>query len=218
MRFKVFQRLKSDLHFRIKAFLCVSIAFNLAYACFLWITGWIYHSKWFFVMSVYYGLLVIARIFIFVQIDPKERLRSKLLTMRTCGYFLLLINLVVSTMIFILLYGGHSVKHHEITVITLATYTFSSLTVAIVNSIKYYKKNAHVYFCAKLIGLISASVSLITLTNTMLATFGEDTARLRSIVLPILSVAVSIFIIASATLMIRKANLDFRELKNEKER
>ncbi len=168
-------------------------------------------------MSIYYGLLSIARIFMFSQIHPNKTRLSKIKTMRACGVFLLLINLAVSTMMFILLYGNPPVKHHEITVITLATYTFSTLTVAIYNSVKYLRKNDHVYACVKLISLICASVSLTTLTNTMLATFGDENMLLRSIILPILCVAVSIFIIVSAILMIRKANIDIRTAKNEQQ-
>ena len=107
---------------------------------------------------------------------------------------------------------------YEITVIALATYTFSSLTVAIVSSIKQLRKNDYVYACVKAISLISASVSLVTLTNTMLVTFGEENVLLRSIILPLLSGTVAVFIIVSAVFMIRKANLNLRKLGNEQER
>ena len=213
----IFDKIKKDTHFRIKTFLFLSFVFNVAYSIFLLIVSQIYSSKWFFVMSIYYGLLSSARIFILTQINPEKELRSKITTMRACGYFLLLINIVVSSMMFILIYGNTIIKHHEITVITLATYTFSSLSFAIISSLKQLKQNNHVYSCAKIISLTSASVSLATLTNTMLATFGEDNLLLRSIVLPILCGAITIFIIVSAFLMVYKATLDLRKLKNEKE-
>ena len=213
----IFDKIKKDTHFRIKTFLFLSFVFNVAYSIFLLIVSQIYSSKWFFVMSIYYGLLSSARIFILTQINPEKELRSKITTMRACRYFLLLINIVVSSMMFILIYGNTIIKHHEITVITLATYTFSSLSFAIISSLKQLKQNNHVYSCAKIISLTSASVSLATLTNTMLATFGEDNLLLRSIVLPILCGAITIFIIVSAFLMVYKATLDLRKLKNEKE-
>ena len=213
-----FERIKSDVAFRIKLFLCLSFIFNIAYSIFLYVIGRIYSSKWFLVISIYYGLLSLSRIFVFLQISPKKRLVSKIKTMRVCGFFLLSINLVFSTMMFILIYGNQYVQHHEITVITLATYTFTSLTIAIINTIKYLRKNDHLHSCAKLISLISASVSIVTLTNTMLSTFGENEPLLRSIVLPLLSAFIALFIIACAFLMIRKANLDLRILENGKER
>ena len=58
---------------------------------------------------------------------------------------------------------------------------------------------------------------MATLTNTMLATFGEDNLLLRKIILPLLCGAIAIFIIVCAILMIRKATIDIRTLKNEEE-
>ena len=213
-----FERIKIDTTFRIKLFLCLSFIFNIAYSGFLFVVSQMYSSKWFFVTAIYYGLLSVARIFVYLQISPQKQLVSKIKTMRACGCFLLSINLVFSTMMFILIYGNQYIKHHEITVITLATYTFTSLTMAIISSIKHLSKNDYLNSCAKIISLISASVSIVTLTNIMLSTFGEDNSLLRSIILPILSGFVSVFIIVCGILMIHKANLDLRKLKNGKER
>ena len=209
------KEIKDNIKFRIKLFLLISLVFNFGYAIFLFAVSQAYFSKWFFVMSIYYALLSIARIFIFFAINPKKSLREKILAMRVCGYFLLLLNLVVSAMVFLLIYTAPYAKYHEIIVITLAAYTFSALTIAIVNIVRYLKKNEYVYSCVKVISLISASVSMLTLTNTMLATFGSDNECLRSIILPILSGVVAIFIIVCAILMIKKANNDLKVLKNE---
>ena len=209
------KKIKDNIEFRIKLFLLISLIFNFGYAIFLFVVSQVYFSKWFLVMSLYYALLSTARIFIFFEINPKNSLRKKILIMRACGYFLFLLNLVVSVMIFLLIYTAPYTKYHEIIVITLATYTFSALTIAIVNIVRYLKKNEYVYSCVKVISLISASVSMLTLTNTMLATFGSDNECLRSIILPILSGVVAIFIIVCAILMIKKANNDLKVLKNE---
>jgi hypothetical protein len=163
-------------------------------------------------------MLFFVRVFIFMQSNPQKGLCAKIKVMRASGYFLTLLNIVVSVMMFLLIYTAQSVKHHEITVISLAAYTFSSFTIAILSSVKHLKGNNYVYSCVKIISLISASVSMVTLTNTMLATWGEETMLLRDIVLPILSGTVSIFIIVCAILLIRKANLDLRVLKNEEKR
>ena len=213
----IIEKLKNDTHFRIKSFLLLSLFFNVAYSMFLFVISRVYSSMWFLVMSVYYGLLSVARIFVFAHTDQTKQLRSKKITMRVCGYFLFLINLVVAIMMFILIFDNHNIKHHEIVVITLATYSFTSLTVAIISSIKYLRQNDYVYSCVKIISLISASVSLVTLTNTMLITFGEENSSLRSIILPILSGGVSIFIIACAVFMIHTANSDLRTSENGKE-
>ena len=212
---EVFARIKKDSHFRIKAFLRASMLLNVAYAIFLFVTARIYDSEWFLVMAAYYALLSVARGFVFAQINAKRGSHAKIVTQIICGCFLLLINVVVSVMMFILMGGSNSIKHHEIIVITLATYTFTSLTFAIIGSIRHLKQGNRVYFCAKIISLTSASVSLVTLTNTMLITFGQEQILLRSIILPILCAAVAIFIIVCAVLMIVKANIELKRLRNE---
>lgn len=211
------KRIKKDTEYRIKTFLILSLVFNFAYSIFLFIISQIFSSKWFLVMYAYYTVLSIVRLFIFFQTAPNKTVKKRIITMYVCGIFLFLVNVVVSVMTFILIYTAVPIKHHEITVITLATYTFSALASAIVSSVKQIRQNNHVFSCIKLVSLISASVSMVNLTNVMLATFG-DGGYLRNIILPIFSGVVSIFIIFCAILMTRKAVFDLRELKNEKER
>ena len=199
-------------------FLLLSFIVNVIFSVFLFVVGNIYSSNWFFAVSIYYALLSMTRIFIFFQTSPKKPIETRIKNMRTCGYFVLLISLVFSAMMFVLIYGNQHVKHHEITVITLATYTFTSLTFSIINVIKYFRKANYIYSSATIISLISTSISIVTLTNTMLFTFGETNVMLRSITLPILSGIVSVFINTCAILMIRKTSIDLRKLRNEKER
>lgn len=216
--FGFLQRIKKDNRYRIKLFLRVSFILNIVYSAFLLIISQVYLSKWFLAVSFYYALLAIVRVFLFTRIKSEKTEREKIKTIRVCGYFLFLINGAISVMMFLLIRERQTVTYHEITVITLATYTFSALTVAIVSSIKFLREKDRLYACVKIISLVSANVSIVTLTNTMLATFGEGDFALRSIILPLISGFVAVFIIVSAIIMIRKANLYLRIFKNEEER
>ena len=211
------KRIKIDAHFKVTLLLTISLICNLIYAVFMFVVSQIYKSKWFLVMSAYYAVLSMARGFIFLQIKWKKTPTQKLKTMRVCGGFLLLVNLVVSVMMFLLIYENRPVKHHEITVITLATYTFSVLTFAVISGVKSFKKKDYAYTCIKALSLISANVSLVTLTNTMLATFGAGNDSLRRVILPILSGFVALFIVVCAVAMIVKSEQALRKIKNEKE-
>ena len=210
-------RLKKDRRFRIKFFLFLSFLFNFFYASFLFVVSRIYNSRWFFVMFIYYALLSFLRMFIFFQIFYEKPRSQRIRVVRVCGYFLFLVNLAVSTMMLVLINTTPNLQYHEITVITLATYTFSALTFAIVGGVKYLKEKDYLYACVKSVSLISASVSLVTLTNTMLATFGDGDTSLRRIVLPLLSGVVAILIVVCAVVMIVKSEQALRKIKNEKE-
>ncbi len=217
MRFTILKRVKKEAEFRIKFFLCLSFLFNFFYASFLFVISQIYTSRWFFVMSVYYALLSLLRVFIFLHVTREKSSVQRIGLMRTCGYFLFLINLAVSSMMFVLIYTDQRIVHHEITVITLATYTFSVLTFAVIGGVKSFKKKDYAYTCIKALSLISANVSLVTLTNTMLATFGTGNDSLRRVILPILSGVVALFIVVCAVAMIVKSEQALRKIKNEKE-
>jgi hypothetical protein len=72
--------------------------------------------------------------------------------------------------------------HHQITTITIAAYTFTSLTLSIINLVKYKKYNSPIYNTAKTISLIAACVSMITLTTTMLTTFDNSDETFRKVI------------------------------------
>lgn len=218
MRIALLKRMRNDIGFRIKLFLCISFVFNFLYATFLFLLSRIYSSQWFLIMAIYYALLCIVRVFISCELNSEKPLRNQIKLIRICGYFLFLLNFVVSVGMLVLFYTIKDISYHEITVIALATYTFCSLTIAIITSVRHLKNNDYIYFCVKMMSLISASVSMVTLTNTMLGTWGKENIALRSIILPILSVVVAIFILVCAILMIKKAHYDLRILKNERKR
>lgn len=137
---------------------------------------------------------------------------------RACGIILLVMNLALALMIFFMVYWNRTFHHHEITTIALAAYTFTSLTRAIINIIKYRKYNSPVYSASKAISLASACVSMLILESTMLTTFGAETMSLteRRIFLGVSGGVISAFIIAMAVYMIARATKKIRLQKTRK--
>ncbi len=207
-----------NANFKTNAMIATSVAFSLVYAIFLLVQGILYHSGWFYVMSAYYLLLFAMRCYVFAKVVQNNSPRAKTATMGVCGYCLLGLNVVVSVSMFVLIYTNRAVDYHVITVISLATYTFYSIAMAIVGSVKQFRQNNPVYLSAKAISMVSTSVSLVNLTNTMLATFGDDSPALKSVILPILSAFVTLFITTCAILLICKSKQDLRKLDNEEKR
>ena len=136
----LFCKLKKDPHFRIKFFLGITIIYNLSYSVFLLVFALWQYSKWFLLIAIYYALLFVVRVIMYFNAKPKKGVLTKLKTLRCCGYFLLLVNVVVSAMMFVLVNEKQYAKYHEITVITLAVYTFAALTIAIIGNVGHFKK------------------------------------------------------------------------------
>lgn len=146
-------------------------------------------------------------------------MRMELIRYRTCGWIFLVMNMTLTVITFFMIYWNRTFEHHEITTITLAAYTFTSFTMAIINLVKYRKYNSPVLSAGKAISLAAACVSMMTLESTMLTTFGDGTMNLtaRRIMLGATGAVVSIFIIVMAIYMVVQSNKKIKSLNNREE-
>lgn len=196
-----------DVHFRKKIMLFASFIWNTAYALLQTGLGFTHKSFWFFSLAVYYTTLSVMRLSLFrhtSRYKPGEKMYSELKKFRNCGFIFLVTNLALSLMIFFMVYRNRTFHHNEITTITLAAYTFTSLTVAIVNVIRKRHTDNPVFSASQAIALASACVSILTLESTMLTTFGDGSLSLadRRILLGVSGAVISVFIIGMAVHMI----------------
>ena len=196
-----------DTRFRMNVSLYGSLIWNTAYALLQLGMGFWHHTFWFYSMAGYYITLAVMRFFLVRHTSrhkPVEKMKEELIKYRTCGWIFLLMNLTLSVMVFFMVYWNRTFHHHEITTITMATYTFTAFTMAVINMVKYRKYNSPVYSASKAISLAAASVSMLTLESTMLTTFddGNTDALTRKILLGATGGVVSVFIIIMAIYMI----------------
>lgn len=201
----------SDAHLRIKVTLGASVLWNGGYALFQLALGIYHRSVWFYALTGYYLTLAAMRWFLMhhtLHYDPGEQMRQELRRYRACGWVFLLLNLALSVMIFLMIRQNRAIRHHEVTTIALAAFTFTSLTMAIVNVVKYRKFNSPIFSASKAISLASACVSMLTLENTMLTTFSDESmgAGTRRLYLALSGGAVSVLIVCMAVYMIVRAN------------
>lgn len=201
----------SDTRLRMNVTLCGNVLWNGAYAALQLGLG-IYHSSvWFYSLFVYYAVLAAMRFFIVrhtLRHNPGERMISELKRYGVCGWIFLFMNTALSGMMFYMIKGNADVRHHEIITIAMAAYTFTTLTFAITGVIKYRKYNSPAMSAAKMISLTAACVSMLTLENTMLNTFGNADMTLgkRRLFLSFSGGAVAVFIIVTAIYMIVASN------------
>ena len=213
---------QDDTRLRVNVSLYGTLIYNTAYALLQLGMGFWHHTFWFYSLAGYYISLAVMRFFLVRHTRRHrsgEKMPEELVKYRACGIVFLIMNLALALIIFFMVYWNRTFKHHEITTIALAAYTFTSLTFAIVNTVKYRKYNSPVYSASKAISLASACVSMLTLESTMLTTFGEETMSLtgRRILLGISGGVISAFIIAMAIYMIVKGTKKIKLLRAVKE-
>lgn len=212
---------QDDTRLRINISLYGTLIYNTAYALLQLGMGFWHHTFWFYSLAGYYISLAVMRFFLVRHTsrhNPGEKMMDELKKYRACGIVFLIMNLSLALIIFFMVYWNRTFNHHEITTIALAAYTFTSLTLAIINTVKYRKYNSPVYSASKAISLASACVSMLTLESTMLTTFGNGTISLteRRILLCISGGVISAFIITMAIYMIIQANKKIKLLKIKK--
>ncbi len=209
----------SDVHLRTSLTLYASLLWNTAYALFqLWL-GITHSTFWYYSLAGYYICLALMRFFLSAHTRKHlagEKMYEELKKYRACGWIFLVMNLVLSLMIFFMIYWNRTFEHDQITTIALAAYTFTTFTTAMIGLVKYRKYNSPVYTASKAISMAAACVSMITLTSAMLTTFGSaEEVFFRKLMLALLGGAVAIFITAMAIYMIRESTKKMKALKAE---
>lgn len=212
-----------DRRFRISVTLIGTLVWNGIYAFFQLGLGIYHHSLWFYALSVYYASLALMRLSLAhytVHHEPGQWLRREFGLYRACGAVFLVMNLALTVIIFYMVFQGRTLRHHEITTISLAAHTFTTLTMSIVNVIKYRRLGSPVFSASKDISLAAALVSMLTLESTMLVTFnnGSLTPFARKLFLGLSGGAVSLFIVSMAIYMIVHASKAIKLLEPEYEK
>ena len=219
---KYARRWQDDTRLRVNVSLYGSLAWNALYGIFqLWL-GFYHHTFWFYSLGAYYICLGVMRFFLArhtTRYAPGERMQTELKKYRACGIVFLVMNLALALIIFFMVYWNRTFEHHMITAIAMAAYTFTALTTAIINVIKYRKYNSPVFSASKAISLAAALVSMLTLESTMLTTFGDGTmtAIERKWMLGATGGAISVLIVATAIYMIVIGTKKLGQLKTEVE-
>ena len=198
---------QDDTRLRVNVSLYGSFAWNSLYGIFqLWL-GFYHHTFWFYSLGAYYICLAIMRLFLVRHTSkyvPGEKMESELKKYRACGWIFLVMNLALAVIIFFMIYWNRTFEHHMIIAIAMAAYTFMSLTISIINVIKYRKYNSPVFSASKAISLAAALVSMLTLESTMLTTFGGGTMTdvAQKLMLGATGGVISFLIVAMAFYMI----------------
>lgn len=209
---------QDDTRLRVNVSLYGTLIYNTAYALLQLGMGFWHHTFWFYSLAGYYICLAAMRFFLArytIKHKPGEKMREELIRYRLCGWIFLVMNLALSLMVFFMVYWNRTLRHHEITTIALAAYTFTAFTMAIINMVKYRKYNSPVYSASKAISLASACVSMLTLEATMLTTFGAGTMGTitRKIFLGCTGGVISVFVVVMAIYMIRQSSKKLKDLK-----
>ena len=214
-------RYRSDPDFRVRVSLTGSLAGNGLYVAINALSIALYHSYWFAVLTVYYGIMVLMRILL-MDYARQHKLGTDMggewKRSRACAAIMLTVNLALSGAVLMILYQNKGKDYGNILIFAIAAYTFYSTIHAITSIIKYRKYRSPVMTTAKIVSLTSALVSMLNLETAMFAAFGQDMPPEDQRLMIILTGAgVSITIVTLSLYLIIRANKALKEARNNKE-
>ena len=210
----------SDAALRVKISLYGSLGINVLYAIMQLGLGIYHHSVWFYALAGYYVILALMRFFLLSE-ARKGRLGQDLahefLLYRLCGIMLLLINIALSVIVTMVVWVNKGFEHHYIVTIAMAAYTFYTLTMSIINIVRYRRYKSPVMSSAKALSLVAAMVSMLSLETAMLTAFGteDNTPMFRQIITGCTGAVVCVAVLAIAVHMIVYSTKRMRELREK---
>ena len=159
----------------------VSLLFNTVYAVAYMALGIVVHSWWFITGGVCYAVLAVAR-FSLLQIRRRadgdygiERFAG-----RFTGILLMMLAICIVGINVLSIVEERGTRHHEIVMIAIATYTFTRITLAIIEMLKAKRSPSPVTKALRNLSLSAAAISLYSMQRSMLVTFpGMAAAEIR---------------------------------------
>lgn len=218
-RAPVIRRYFTDITFNMHVSLYRSLALNVLYAIMKFAFSVYYRSVWFGTLAVYYLLLAVTRFALLHYASRNtfgENMKSEWKRYRLCGVVLLLMNLALTGVIIMVVQDNAGFHYPGTLIYIMAMYAFYSITVAIINVIKYRKYRSPVMSAAKVLHLAAAMVSMLALETAMLAQFGKSSEEyFRTIMTGCTGGAVCASILGIAVYMVCRSTIKIKAIKQE---
>lgn len=207
---KYSHRYLTDKELRMNFSMYRGLIIGIGFAVFKTITGLLYHTPWLYAMAGYNVIMSLMRFVVVYQTQRKglteeDKEKRANISAWICGWLMMVLNIAVSVIMYMVIVLKQTIEYHEIVVIALAAYTFYCFTMAVINVVKYRKKD-FVYSTIKNIDLVKAIVSVFTLQVAMLTRFGEEGTMDMGLMNTLTGIAVTIAINTLVALMLARTN------------
>ncbi len=149
-----------------------SLTLNFFYATGNCIVGFLAQSWWFITVGAYYAVLTTTR-FSVLQIKRKAggNYDMEMFSKRITGILLIVLAFCILGITILSALKDRGTTFHEIVMITIATYTFTKITIAIIGMAKAKRSVSPVLKTLRNISLADACVSIYTMQRSMLVSF-----------------------------------------------
>lgn len=162
-------KIKNSFEVNRKSIYICSLIFTLAFSIFNRILGIVKESIWHEAISIYYFVLVLIRGIVILFIYKCKTKEKEILVYRFIKILLVILNILLIFPIVLLIINKRVVEMTLIPSITVALYVTIKTSVTITQFIKKRKEKNILYRELRTINLMDVTVSILTLTNTLIA-------------------------------------------------
>ncbi len=193
-------RLMDDKRYRITVKAVISLILNLLFAFYNGILGAQSSSLIFVASAVYYFLLCIMR-FSVVMLERKGTASHQANTL--VGILLIILSIVFQSMVIISMKFRTAAVYGTVPMITIATFTFTKITMAVITAVKHRKDPSGFHRAVNTVRYCEVAVSLLTMQQSMLVSFGSENDTSAIILNACTGAGVCFFIMAMGILTLK---------------
>lgn len=205
---KTGEKILSSQRYRVILFATAALTFNLLYALYYCVLGVMNLSLWFISMCAFYGILATMRFSAILYGWKNHELSSdetERFVMKFSGTLLIILSLILAAVNYISLSQNIATKYEEIIMITIATYTFCKITMAIMRAVKQHKNPSLLLSTIRRISYAEVAAAILTLQRSMLVSFGSMNSGQIRLMNSITGAGVCLFVLTLGISMIMKS-------------
>ncbi len=179
---KIYGKLKND--YKLKSFIFLSISFIVSIAFMLYnlFMGLYFNLPFNIAICPYYVCLIILKLIVLlfekINRNDKDIDEKRLNFVKVLSGFLLIADFLIVAPIVLMVLLQRQVDIGTVPAIAVAAFTTYKVTIAIINYRKTVKINHPSLRILRVINILDAIVSILTLQNTLIMTFGDATEML----------------------------------------
>lgn len=210
-------RYLTDVIYKTRIKVNASLLINVLYVVINAVSAVFYETWWFAIFAAYYGIMALMH-FLLVRYMDKNDIGEGALgeqkRARACAYILMTVNLVLSAVVLMMIYYDRGFEYTGYLIYVIALFTFYTITVAIVEVIRYRRYNSPVMSVSKSIKLASSLFSMLFLETAMFAQFGQETDDyVEKLMIMATGAVICVIVTVMSLYMIIRMNKEIRHLK-----
>ncbi len=204
---KTGKRLINDRRYRLIVFAVGGFIFNLLFAFYNGAVGIVSNAVWLKASAIYYIILAVMQFSAIFESrrHNKQNEKNEYSLMKFAGIMFCILGFVLTAVIYINLKHKTATKYSTITMITIATYTFIKIALAIRKAVKTKNKNTPLLSVIQNISYAQVAVALLTMQQSMLISFAESEAQDDTLLNALTGAGVCVFIVMLGIFMIIKS-------------